>query len=48
MIDRDLLALPEIWAAGGTPFAVFPLTPEELVSVTGGTVADIARGAGQG
>lgn len=48
VIDRDLLALPEIWAAGGTPFAVFPLTPEELVSVTGGTVADIARGAGQG
>ena len=46
VIDRDLLALPEIWAAGGTPFAVFPLTPEELLSVTGGTVADIARRTG--
>lgn len=40
-IDRDLLAFAEIWAAGGTPFAVFPLTPDELLSVTGGTVADI-------
>ncbi len=42
VIDRDLLALPEIWAAAGTPFAVFPLTPDELVSLTNGEIGDIA------
>ncbi|HJS33043.1 MAG TPA: YbaK/EbsC family protein [Alphaproteobacteria bacterium] len=42
LVDRDLLALPEIWAAAGTPNAVFKLTPDELVHMTGGDVADIA------
>ena len=42
LVDRDLLTLPEIWAAAGTPNAVFRLTPEELVRMTGGTVADVA------
>ena len=41
LIDRDLLALENIWAAAGTPHAVFPLTPEELVALTRGKVADI-------
>jgi len=41
VIDRDLLALPEIWAAAGTPNAVFRLTPESLVAITGAAVADI-------
>lgn len=43
LIDGDLLALPTIWAAAGTPNAVFQLTPGELVRMTGGTVADIAQ-----
>jgi prolyl-tRNA editing enzyme YbaK/EbsC (Cys-tRNA(Pro) deacylase) len=42
-IDRDLLALGELWAAAGTPNAVFRLTADELVGLTGGQVADIAR-----
>jgi prolyl-tRNA editing enzyme YbaK/EbsC (Cys-tRNA(Pro) deacylase) len=42
LIDRDLLALPTIWAAAGTPNAVFQLTPAELVGMTGGAPADIA------
>jgi prolyl-tRNA editing enzyme YbaK/EbsC (Cys-tRNA(Pro) deacylase) len=42
LIDRDLLALPTIWAAAGTPNAVFQLTPQELVGMTGGKVADVA------
>ena len=42
LIDRDLLALPTIWAAAGTPNAVFQLTPDELVGMTGGQPADIA------
>ncbi len=41
LIDEDLLMLQHIWAAAGTPHAVFPLTPSELVSLTHGKVADI-------
>lgn len=41
VIDEDLLELEEIWAAAGTPNAVFRLTPAELVSVTAGRVARI-------
>jgi prolyl-tRNA editing enzyme YbaK/EbsC (Cys-tRNA(Pro) deacylase) len=40
-IDRDLMALDAIWAAAGTPHAVFRLTPEELVALTGGRVVDV-------
>lgn len=42
-IDKDLLQYDEIWAAAGTPFAVFRLTPQELVAMTGGEVFEIAR-----
>jgi prolyl-tRNA editing enzyme YbaK/EbsC (Cys-tRNA(Pro) deacylase) len=41
-IDQDLLAFDVIWAAAGTSNAVFPLTPSELVAMTGGTVAALA------
>lgn len=41
-IDRDLLGYAVVWAAAGHPHAVFPLTPEELVRMTGGQVADLA------
>ena len=40
-IDRDLLEHTELWAAAGTPHAVFRLRPQDLVSITGGQVADI-------
>lgn len=42
VIDRDLLQYEEIWAAAGTPNAVFRLSPTALETLTGGTVADIA------
>ncbi|MGQ0676880.1 MAG: YbaK/EbsC family protein [Rhodospirillales bacterium] len=42
-IDRDLLALGEVWAAAGTPNAVFKLRADQLASMTQGEVADIAR-----
>lgn len=45
LIDETLMALPEIWAAAGTPHSVFNLTPAELVKITGGTVAAIAARA---
>ncbi len=41
VIDEDLAGYDEIWAAGGTPHTVFPLTYDELVSLTGGTVAKV-------
>jgi len=37
-IDEDLLNYPLIWAAAGTPQAVFHLTPQELLRITGGRV----------
>jgi prolyl-tRNA editing enzyme YbaK/EbsC (Cys-tRNA(Pro) deacylase) len=43
-IDADLLAYAEIWAAAGHPNAVFRLTPDELVQMTGGVVADVKAG----
>ncbi|MGE0734155.1 MAG: YbaK/EbsC family protein [Alphaproteobacteria bacterium] len=42
VIDRDLLNFENIWAAAGTPYCVFEMTPDELVRMTGGTVADVA------
>jgi prolyl-tRNA editing enzyme YbaK/EbsC (Cys-tRNA(Pro) deacylase) len=46
MIDRDLLQHATIWAAAGTPNAVFRLTPDELVQVTGATPGDVALAKG--
>jgi len=43
LIDESLLTFAEIWAAAGTPNAVFRLTPPDLVALTGGRVAAIAR-----
>ena len=45
-VDAHLLSLSTIWAAAGTPTTVFALTPEELIRLTGGQVADIAREPG--
>lgn len=41
VIDEDLLAFPTIWAAAGTPNAVFQTTPTDLRKMTGGQIADI-------
>jgi prolyl-tRNA editing enzyme YbaK/EbsC (Cys-tRNA(Pro) deacylase) len=37
-IDRDLFELATLWAAAGTPNAVFALSPAQLLALTGGTV----------
>jgi len=42
-IDEDLLVFTEVWAAAGTPFAVFAIDPARLAGLTGGTVARISR-----
>ena len=41
LIDEDLLQYEELWAAAGTPHAVFPLTPHELIRISGGRVVTI-------
>jgi len=41
LIDADLMAFETIWAAAGTPNAVFRLTPAALVRLTGGQVAEV-------
>ncbi|HEX9090968.1 MAG TPA: YbaK/EbsC family protein [Anaerolineales bacterium] len=40
-IDQDLLQYVDIWAAAGTPHAVFHLTPKELLQMTRGLVIKI-------
>ena len=38
VIDEALAAHPALWAAGGTPHTLFPLTFDELVRLTGAPV----------
>jgi prolyl-tRNA editing enzyme YbaK/EbsC (Cys-tRNA(Pro) deacylase) len=40
-VDEDLLKYEEIWAAAGSPNAVFKLAPSELIKMTGGRVVPI-------
>ena len=42
LIDEHLLKWERIWAAAGHPHTVFPLTPSELVRITGGRVVPVA------
>ena len=41
-IDEDLAALEDVWAAAGTPHAVFRLRGADLPALTGGRVVAIA------
>lgn len=41
LIDEDLLRFDRIWAAAGTPNAVFELSPSDLPRITGGAVVNI-------
>jgi len=40
-LDEDFLAFKTIWAAAGTPNAIFELKTEDLQKMTGGTVAQV-------
>jgi prolyl-tRNA editing enzyme YbaK/EbsC (Cys-tRNA(Pro) deacylase) len=42
LIDSDLLQLDSLWAAAGHPHAVFNLSPQELIAMTGAPVVDVA------
>ncbi len=41
LIDEDLMQYEEIWAAAGTPHAVFKLTPKILTEITNGDIISI-------
>ena len=43
LIDRDLMAHDEVWSAAGTPHAIFPLSPQDLASMTGAQIADVRK-----
>jgi prolyl-tRNA editing enzyme YbaK/EbsC (Cys-tRNA(Pro) deacylase) len=42
LVDTSLAQYEVIWAAGGVPRAVFPITYAELLRVTAGTPTDVA------
>jgi prolyl-tRNA editing enzyme YbaK/EbsC (Cys-tRNA(Pro) deacylase) len=42
-VDETLLQFDEVWAAAGTPFAVFAIQPEALVAASGGTVVSLKK-----
>jgi prolyl-tRNA editing enzyme YbaK/EbsC (Cys-tRNA(Pro) deacylase) len=42
LVDTALEQFPVVWAAGGVPQAVFPITYAELLRVTAGTATDVA------
>jgi prolyl-tRNA editing enzyme YbaK/EbsC (Cys-tRNA(Pro) deacylase) len=45
LVDEDLLRHELVWAAAGTPHAVFPIEPAELARLTGGAVVSLAAPA---
>jgi Cys-tRNA(Pro) deacylase len=40
-VDLDLTHFNVVWAAAGTPFAVFAITPDELVRASRGALAEL-------
>ena len=42
-VDEDLLQFEVIWAAAGTPFAVFAIAPDALVNASNGQVVDLKK-----
>ena len=44
LVDRELFRFAEVWAAAGHPNGVFRVSPQALVALCGGPVADVVRG----
>jgi len=42
-VDEALLAHPVVYAAAGTPYAVFAMSPRELADITDAVVGDLAE-----
>jgi Cys-tRNA(Pro) deacylase len=45
-LDADLCQYERVWAAAGTPNAVFPITPADLQRITGARVVDLTEREG--
>lgn len=45
VVDGSLNRFPVVWAAAGAPNAVFPVSFDELVRITGGLVSDFVLSA---
>ena len=43
LLDEDMFAYGAVWAAAGTDHDFFPVAPDELMRITGGTKADIRK-----
>jgi Cys-tRNA(Pro) deacylase len=43
LMDVDLLSHDQVWAAGGRPDTVFPLSPKELQRATGAPAAELRQ-----
>lgn len=41
LLDQDLRRFATVWAAGGTPYSVFPVTPDQLRRLTGAGWSDV-------
>ncbi len=44
LVDRDLMDFPVVYAAAGTPNAVFAVSPRDLIRITEGQVVDVKEG----
>ncbi|RRO15120.1 YbaK/EbsC family protein [Saccharopolyspora rhizosphaerae] len=43
VVDRALAAHPTVWAGAGSKHAMFPTSFDELLRITGGVAAEVAR-----
>lgn len=43
LLDEALRRFDVVWAAGGTPFSVFPIRPDRLPGLTGAPWADVGE-----
>ncbi|MGY2084508.1 YbaK/EbsC family protein [Blastococcus sp. SYSU DS0539] len=44
LVDVELARYEQVWAAAGSPTAVFPTTYDELLRLTAGTAAEVGEG----
>lgn len=43
LVDRRVMGLARVWAAAGSPAHVFETTPQRLLALSGGRLADLAE-----
>jgi len=43
LVDRELFRFDQVWAAAGHPNGVFPLSPDQLLVLTGAPAADVTE-----